>query len=466
MTRTLLHALTVCLLFAPSGAWAESISAYIGATVIDGTGGAPIEDAAIVLRGNRIAAVGPASGTAIPEGAQVVDVSGKWIIPGLIDAHVHFYLTASLYTRPDFIDLRTIRPYTDVIRRVERELDKTFARYIASGVTGAVDVGGPFANFEVRARARELDRAPRVAVAGPLLATVSPQSIPDDDKPIIAIESPEQARREVARQLEYDPDLIKIWFVHPRPDLGPDLAWVRAVIEASHAAGIPVVAHATQRRVARALVDAGVDILAHSIDDAPVDEPLLQAMREKNIVYTTTLVVHEGYEEVFSRNVSLSGIERRFGDPVSIESWQRLAALPRALVPPWIYKRPMAPLNPMMGKNLKRVHEAGVTVAAGSDAGNIGTLHGPAIHRELELMVTEGGLTPMAVIVAATRGSAEVLGRSDDVGTVEAGRLADFVVLDADPLADIRNTRHIHRVIKDGNIYDPNAIAETVLATD
>jgi imidazolonepropionase-like amidohydrolase len=382
----------------------------------------------------------------------MVHASGKWVIPGLIDAHVHFGQSGGLYTRPDIIDLRSIRPYADEIARIKTKLPETFARYLASGVTGVVDVGGPMWTFDARALARRTRIAPRVAVAGPLLGTVAPEELSGfEDPQILEIRTSGAARAAVVRLIAQAPDLIKIWFVLPVANMAREMEWVRAAIAAGHAAGVPVVAHATQLRVARVVVEAGVDVLAHSIEDRLVDAALVELVHRRNVVYTTTLVVDEGYHEVLGGRVALSDFERRLGDPEAIASFDDLKRLPRRLRSDWPAPTAVAP------QNVRRMQVAGISIAAGSDAGNIGTLHGPALHRELELLVG-AGLTPMQALVAATRGSSMAMRRSHEIGTLEPGKLADMVLLAADPLADIRNTRRIYRVLKGGEIFDPDQL--------
>jgi imidazolonepropionase-like amidohydrolase len=430
--------------------------AFVGATVIDGTGRAPVPDAVLLIADGRIVALGPRGEVRLPEDAARIEVGGRWIMPGLIDAHVHFFQSGGLYTRPDIIDLRAIRSYEAELAAIRAKLPQTLARYVASGITSVVDVGGPDWNVAVRARADELKAAPRVAVAGPLLGTYAPPELEADEPPIVEIATPEQVRAEVRRQLNLGVDLIKIWFVSPETDLAPARAWVRAAVDEAHAAGVRVVAHATEQRVARAVIEAGIDILAHSIDDEPLDRATLALMREQGVVYTTTLIVGQRYRAVFGRHLELTGTERRLGDPDAIASFADLDRLPPEVLPSWVGRARPRPLDPVAAHNLRRVQAAAITVAAGSDAGNIGTLHGPSLHRELELMV-QAGLTPMQVLVAATRGGAAVMGR-DDIGVLAPGRLADFVILQADPLADIRNTRRIWRVVRGGNMVDPDAL--------
>ncbi len=434
--------------------------AIVGATLIDGTGAPPIDDGVVVIEGERIAAVGRRDEIRLAPGTRVLDAGGKWIIPGLIDAHIHFFQSGGLYTRPDIIDLRAVRPFDEELAFIRERLPLTLARYLASGVTSVVDVGGPLWTFDLRDSARAALLVPRVAVTGPLLATRAPAAFASDDPPIVRVGSPDEARRLVRRLAARNPDLVKIWFVRTRlQNFAAELAWVAAAIDEAHAAGLRVAVHATELETARAVVRAGADVLVHSVEDRPVDDAFIRLLHERGVVYTTTLIVKEGYREVLGQHVRLSAIERRLGDPEVIDSLDDLAEIPASLRPVWLRRRPPRPTDPVMLANLERLMRAGVRVAAGSDAGNIGTLHGPALHRELELMA-EAGIAPLAILSAATLGGAEVMGRAAELGTITPGKLADLVVLDADPLADITNTRAIWRVVKGGVVLIPDRILE------
>jgi imidazolonepropionase-like amidohydrolase len=457
MTRRTLLAILL-LLAAADAAAGERATVILGATVLDGTGRAPVEDAAIVIHQGRIVAVGPRTEVPLPDDADTIDATGRWVVPGLVDAHVHFFQSAGLYTRPDIIDLRPVTPYEVEVEGLRSRLQETFRRTLAAGVTAVVDVGGPFWNFEVRKTASEMDDAPRVAVAGPLISTVSRPQLDLGDPPIIEATSVEHARKLVRAQLPHNPDLIKIWYILP-PSGNPEenLPIVKAVIAEAHKAKRRVAVHATQLETARAAVKAGADILVHSVDDEPVDDAFVELLLERKTLYVTTLVVYEGYAEVLGGRPELTDVERELGDPVAIRSWEELPPTDD----PAEKERREARVEKLRSRrqtmfaNLKRVHAAGVTVAAGTDAGNIGTLHGASMHRELELMV-EAGLSPMAILVAATRDAARVFSPLPTFGTVEPGKVADLLILDADPLADLRNLRRIHAVVKEGRPFRPD----------
>ena len=173
-------------------AYAEKI-ALVGGTVINPRDGKIIPHAVVVIEGDKIASVGSRQEKEPPADARVIDCTDKFIVPGYIDTHVHFFQSGGLFTRPDVVDLTTIRSYKDEIAWVKSHLDETFARYLRVGITSVVDIGGPMWNFEVRKRAAVSANAPRVAVAGPLISSVArPQLELEGDPPIVKIDTPEQ----------------------------------------------------------------------------------------------------------------------------------------------------------------------------------------------------------------------------------------------------------------------------------
>lgn len=443
--------------------------AIIGATVVrperdDAT--APSPGMTIVIRGARIEAVGPMSTTRVPRDALVIDGAGKWVIPGLIDSHAHFFQSGNLYTRPDAADFNAWMPYAKEVARNKARLPATFKVWLASGVTGVVDVGGPFWNFDVRDEARRTDAAPRVAVAGPLISMIADPKLDLGDPPIVKIGSPEVAGEMVARQLARKPDYIKVWFIHRSgDDLAAQTAIVKATADAAHAAGVPLAVHATELLVAKAALRAGADYLVHSVGDEPVDAEFIALMKRNHALYCPTLFVVLGYDFALSNTWRATEPERRLADPEILTAMGDLDRMPKEVIPARVSKKmehPPAPkLSPIAAANLRAARNAGIPVVMGTDAGNIGTLHGPSVFREMALM-RESGLTPLQVLRSATVNGARALRMAGDVGTIDPGKLADLVVLEGNPLADLDNLSHAYRVIKNGNVFDPAALIASI----
>jgi len=248
------------------------------------------------------------------------------------------------------------------------------------------------------------------------------------------------------------PDMIKIWFVHRKgDDLAAQSALVRAAIEVIHARGVRAAVHATTLDTARVAVDGGADILVHSVGDREVDEAFVKAVVARKVIYVPTLIVGKSYRDVRRRTVTFEPFERKCAPVTSVESFAVLPDIHDSILSrnPTLGPDPL----PIQQRNLKKLWDAGAIVAAGTDAGNTRTLHGPSLHLEFVLM-TAAGLTPMQVLVSATRNGALLFGR-DDIGRVSAGAQADLVLLDADPTADILNTRRIHAVMRSGVLHEP-----------
>src|SRR6266566_4368425 len=374
----------------------------------------PNMNSTLVIDGDRIAAIGP---KVLPPHTRVVDCKGKFILPGYIDTHIHFFQSGDLFTRPDIVDLTKVRSYSEEVAWVKSHLPDVFSRYLRSGITSVVDVGGPFWNFEVRKVANATGKAPRVAVAGPLISSVSRQPLDLGDPPIVKIDTPDQAREFVRKLAEQKPDLVKIWYIvdkdHPVESFRPI---VRATVEESHAHKLRVAVHATELETARAAIEEGADVLVHSVIDKPVDDSFVKLLKDRHTILCPTLVVFERYGRTFANKLNLTPEEKAWGKPD--ETLDRIKKT-----------------YDVAFKNLKILEDAGVTIAAGTDAGNIGTIHGPALFREFQLM-KEAGLTAMQILQCATVNAAKVFDTTGGmsfrssappkIGAIVPGNFADL----------------------------------------
>jgi imidazolonepropionase-like amidohydrolase len=453
-------------LFAVAAAHAEKIS-LVGATVINPAEGKTLPNATVVIDGNKIERVAMGKQDAATLGKQIPCV-GKFILPGYIDTHVHFFQSADLFTRPDGADFNSIRPYGDEVAWIKSHVDDVFARYLRCGITSVVDVGGPMWNFEVRQKANSTEKAPRVAVAGPLISSVSREKLDLGDPPIVKIDTPEQARAFVRKLTDQKADLVKIWYIvdkdHPVDAFRPI---VRATVEESHAHKTRVAVHATELETARAAVEEGADILVHSVVDKPVDDGFVKLLKDRHTILCPTLVVFERYGRVFSHQLNLTPEEQKWGNPDVIASLDT-TKIPQDKLPDRV-KQALADPKAAMDRinkvyevalpNLKKLEDAGVTIAAGTDAGNIGTIHGPALFREFQLM-KQAGLTNMQILQCATANAAQLFGGETGahIGKLENGCFADLVILKSNPVDDIAHASDIDTVIKNGVVYPADSI--------
>ncbi len=326
--------LRIALAFALSifavAAQAEKI-VLTGATLIDPARNEvrdPSTNTDVNIDGDRIAGIGQKIRPAL---ARVIDCKGKFILPGYIDTHVHFFQSGDLFTRPDVVDLTKVRPYADEVAWIKKNLPDTFERYLRSGITSVVDVGGPFWNFEVRKTAKA--------------------------------------------------------------------------------------------------VEDGADVLVHSVIDKPVDDAFVKLLQDRHTILCPTLVVFERYGRTFANKLNLTLEEKAWGNPEVIATLD-VTKVPRDQLPDRIKTALAKPddaldrikkIYDVALKNLKTLEDAGVTIAAGTDAGNIGKLF--------------GGET------------------GAHIGKIDNGNFADLIILKSNPIDDIAHASDIDSVMKNGVLY-------------
>ena len=414
-------------------------------------------DQTIIIEHDRIVATGPSRRVKIPANATVIDATGKYIMPGMTDAHIHFFQTGGLYTRPDGLNLNAYYPYEKDQQYAKDHLNDLMSRYLAAGITTIIDVGGPLSNYAIR------DKADMITtwVTGPLISTYQPPNLDKKDPPIIKVTTPEEARELVRKQLPYKPDFIKIWYiVRPNESAESTLPIIQAAIDESHTHGLKVAVHATEYETAKLAVTAGADILVHSVDDKVLDKDMLQLLKNKKVVYIPTLIVSANYRRTFSQQFNFSAHDFAYADPLMLGTLMDLQHLSN---PPVDYKAmrtkftiPSAK-DSMMLVNLKLAQDAGVLVVSGTDAGNIATLHASSFYTEL-LTMQQAGLNNWEIIRSATINAAIGFGKDKDYGSIEKGKIADLILLSKDPVKDISALADIDTVIQHGRVLDPVAL--------
>jgi imidazolonepropionase-like amidohydrolase len=386
------------------------VKAFLGARLIDGSGKPPVEKATLLVQDGRVLAAGPSSAVRPPKGAPTVNFAGKTIVPGLVNAHAH-------------ASEAQLAPQLDL-----------YARY---GITTVWSLGG---EGDAAVKARDSQDTPALARARIHFAG-----------PVITGKTPEQAREMVAKVAALKPDVIKIRVddnLRTSQKMAPDV--YRAVIDEAHRRGLRVAAHIFYLQDAKSLLRAGADFIAHSVRDQDVDDEFLSLMKQRDICYCPTFTrelstyVYESTPVFFQDPFFLRDADREMMR--QLQEPDRQSAM-RSSKSAQAYKAAM----PVAQRNLKKIAGAGVRIAMGTDTGGgPGRFQGYFEHLELEMM-GEAGLTPQQVLRAATSDAAACMQRQDRVGALEPGKWADFLVLDRNPLEDIRNTRSIHSVWVAGN---------------
>ena len=409
--------------------------------LIDGTGAPARDHVSILVRRGKITEIVTDSRT-WPKGTQVQNLSGKTVMPGLVNGHGHLGLVKGTASGSG--------QYT------KENVNSQLHQYAVYGVTTVMSLG---MNKDLLYRIRKKQRSGHDPDTATILTADRGIGIPKGFPPvnvdadqIYRPSSPDKAQAAVNEMSKRHPDLIKLWIddgLHKFPP--PDPAVYTAAIEQAHRLGFRVAAHVYYLADADRLIDAGVDILAHSIRDKELTPELVDKIKAKNISYIATLQLEESFYGYADKpELRDDSFFQSALSPAQHDMFASNAYVDKVHSDPSTAIHRAALLTAM--RNVDRLHRAGIPIAFGTDSGaNPNRIAGWAEHRELQLLVASG-LTPSEAIQSATSVTAQMLHIADHTGTIEVGKQADLLVLDADPTNNIMNTQKIAMVLLKGRV--------------
>jgi imidazolonepropionase-like amidohydrolase len=417
--------------------------ALVGGMLLDGYEAEPIHDAVVLIKGDRIVAANSRGRVAVPPDARVIDTRGRTIMPGLIDLHVHLDLIGHG-------DYERYYRFLNGLERLPEAMPIAAKQMLRAGVTSAVDLGTPFQILETRRRidANEIP-GPRLTVSGPWITRIAMEGVPPGYENIVS--SPSEARRATRDNIDKGADVIKTWLGLTAEDLA-------AVVDEAHKRGVKVHSHVYQPEAIRLALDAGVDVLQHvgSARNPPYEAALLAEISHRQIpvvqtvshriwVYPATVAFPERLQNpVLERDMPAdfyAELQESFRDFHRLSYFAEIGVETR---------------------NARRAGsqfiEANAFMGVGTDAASPLNFHFEAMWREMSALV-DLGMSEIQVITAATKTGSEILGKHREIGTLEPGKLADLIVVDGNPLADINLMKFVVMTVKGGvPWYDPHGI--------
>lgn len=451
----------ILFLFLTNILFAQKQTLITNATIIDTKNEQILNGQSILIENDKIVRIGNITASS---NAKVIDLKGKWVLPGLVDSHIHLFQSGGLYTRPDGLDLRKYRSYEAERQWLKDNAGDLLKRYLACGITTVMDIGGPLYNFNIRNQFNQESLSPNIIMTGPLISTYQPEAFKIEDAPIIKANTPKEARKIVQAQLPQKPDFIKIWFINATNNHEANLPILEATIDEAKKNDLQVAVHATDLRSAKLAIKAGAKYLVHNVYEA-IDEEFIGLMQQYKVTLNPTMIVSLYSGRTYNNSQIISKYDFQKANPFVIGTLFDLKNLSdTALINPRMrmvnsnaYKARRAKVDSVQRTNLKRLFDAGINLVVGTDAGNLSVFHGTSFLDEL-LEMKKAGLSNNQLLKMATFNAANIFSKHQNFGTIAEGQLANLLVLNSNPLENLESLHDINTIFNKGQEIKPSEI--------
>lgn len=457
----------------------EIAIAYTNANILDPSIDLPIVDSTIVVSSGKIINIQPNS-TPIPSNVKKIDLERRWVIPGLIDSHVHLAQSGGAFSRPDILDARKIVAYENEQNKLLSNHQKILKKYVRLGITSIYDLGGPTEYLPKYSTLSKRQHAPEIYFAGALLSPINSHTLKAHGATYAHVTTPSEALELAEQQIAKGSHILKIVWDHQKGQNSEQLFELfQPAISFAKSKGIVVAIHVEELDGAKWAVKVGADVIVHGVMRESIDDELIAMMLSNGVTYSPTLTAYEHYFQLFKGELSFNHYQVENALEETLESFalfKRESAKADKMFHmlnkylPMIDKseEELATLSPqerglvmqlkttfsedfltVQKSNLKKVISAGVNVSIGSDAGNIGTLHGTSLLGEMQAWQA-AGISNKEIIKATTLGNALALKLEHSIGSLSSGNKANFIVLDDNPYKNLLTLQQPVQVYKQG----------------
>ncbi len=456
---------------APSTSAAD-VTVYDNANIIVSFTQAAIKHGRVIVDGQKIQCVGSKADCPLKAGSKTLDYSQQWIMPSLVDSHVHYSQNGWIDSRPGVVNVRDRYPYEPLMAELKRKPQRWHESHLCTGISASYDAAG----YPYVLELNKLDaNAPQVLAVGPAFTPMQGKfaSLPAEQF-IVTMDSEEKIIATIKYLSSLNATGLKVAiFPLPEPLYSTMIENLQVVITEAKKHNLEVAVHARGLKEAKLAMKAGAKRLLHSVGDQAIDDEFIHLAKSNEVFYTPTLMVARGYARLnkammTGQAMELPNVMGCVDQQVANKYVATADILPAAeqdknrASEAW---KKYEEEEQLVADNLLKVHKAGIKIAFGTDSGNPGSPHGGTAYDEL-LGMQNAGLPTAAVWQMATSNAAQSIGLENELGSLAKGKRADFLILDKDPRVAIENFQSLHTVVHLGVSNKQKSLRKTITRTE